>query len=792
MLLAGIAEIERGTEAAADAMRSARVRERIRMDTNLTMLKAVAFSAPALGVLGTLLGIVSVMPHLALPLFSPQGLAGSAIREALGALAIAAAGLLVGIPAAMASLLFDRRVNLSEDRSLALMHLGLAAITRYGAEQKALEQKPAAQKATEEKPVEEKPAAQKAAEQKFPEHKPVASKPASPPAGDAVPVGSDEVRLAAAMPGPSIALPRPRLPAPRASPRRRCSSRFRLSAPSRRRIARKRLLARAKWLERTQSAQSITRMSLQSPVLENVKSWPWRRNPPPPEPEIVFPPSFHAPRRRRTKWQRLTVWLTGLGGFFALSSLFHLLGVGLIAIAPMQFTPRLQAEARRVPERINNVIEPSDANYSFDFIDPPPEGRIRQNDEITKRIAAELGIPQDGLVASKHSDSESRVKPPEAAAPPPSDPEASTAAATEAALATALTWIVRHQSPDGSWSLHEFDHQCRGGACGDAGTLHSNAAATGLALAPLVAAAERDRASADMFEQPIARGIAWLVAQQRPDGDLSGLGEQRMFSHALAGLALARRYSQTHDSGLGAAVQLAVNFSLAAQNTTTGGWDYESGGEGNTFSVAWQLMLAEAAANAGLTLDPECCRLADRWFKSVEKKNAKGLFAYDTTQDVSPAMTAVGLGYLRLRGVPAEHRAMREGHTYLLANPPDASFTRDVFYWHVATPVVKRFGDLEWQSWWQRLARGIVQRRIDERLQHRKLERGLRRERGLERVGRPALRDLLGRAAFADQRGRGARVGAAALAARREHKESGACPGRGGAPTNHQVRQIAK
>jgi biopolymer transport protein ExbB/TolQ len=130
VLLAGLSEVERGTEAVGEAMRSARIRERIRMETNLTMLKAVAFAAPALGALGTLLGVVSVMPHLAVPLVNAQGLVGTAVREGLGAVAIAAAGLMVGIPAAMASLLFDRRVQLSEERCAALTHLTLALVSQ--------------------------------------------------------------------------------------------------------------------------------------------------------------------------------------------------------------------------------------------------------------------------------------------------------------------------------------------------------------------------------------------------------------------------------------------------------------------------------------------------------------------------------------------------------------------------------------------------------------------------------------------------------------------------------------
>jgi len=135
VLLAGVNALEDGLPAAADAMLAARVRQRILMDTNLTVLKAVALAAPALGALGTLLGLVSLSPSLAMPLFNPLGVVGPAVREGLGALAVSAAGLLVGAPAAVATVLFERRVQLSLERSVIAAHTLLAAMNRLEREE---------------------------------------------------------------------------------------------------------------------------------------------------------------------------------------------------------------------------------------------------------------------------------------------------------------------------------------------------------------------------------------------------------------------------------------------------------------------------------------------------------------------------------------------------------------------------------------------------------------------------------------------------------------------------------
>jgi hypothetical protein len=63
-------------------------------------------------------------------LLNPQGLLSGPVREAIGSLAVLAAGLSVAVPALLATVLFDRRVQLSVERSESLSHLFLAAVER--------------------------------------------------------------------------------------------------------------------------------------------------------------------------------------------------------------------------------------------------------------------------------------------------------------------------------------------------------------------------------------------------------------------------------------------------------------------------------------------------------------------------------------------------------------------------------------------------------------------------------------------------------------------------------------
>ncbi len=94
--------------------------------------------------------------------------------------------------------------------------------------------------------------------------------------------------------------------------------------------------------------------------------------------------------------------------------------------------------------------------------------------------------------------------------------------------------------------------------------MRSDAAATGLALLPLLQTTDVVTTSS-RGQDAIVRGVRWLVEHQRPDGDLSAQGEQRMYSHAVAGLALCQYYSTTRDARVASAIQTAVQFSIAAQ-----------------------------------------------------------------------------------------------------------------------------------------------------------------------------------------------------------------------------------
>ncbi len=125
--------------------------------------------------------------------------------------------------------------------------------------------------------------------------------------------------------------------------------------------------------------------------------------------------------------------------------------------------------------------------------------------------------------------------------------------ASERAVGAALNWLHRHQTSFGKWSL-DFRHQCKNGTCSGPGVIHSDEAATAMALLPFLAAGQTQK-SKGPYQQTISKGLTWLIKEQTPEGSLAGGSEQPMYAHGLATLVLCEAYGMTHDEHIGTAAQ---------------------------------------------------------------------------------------------------------------------------------------------------------------------------------------------------------------------------------------------
>lgn len=129
--MAGLASYERGRIAVAEAMASAKSRERLDLERNLGVLGTLGNNAPFIGLFGTVLGIIKAFADLAKNSTGDAGVVMAGISESLVATAV---GLLVAIPAVVAFNVFQGKVRRRLARIDAVAHLILSARGDEGAE----------------------------------------------------------------------------------------------------------------------------------------------------------------------------------------------------------------------------------------------------------------------------------------------------------------------------------------------------------------------------------------------------------------------------------------------------------------------------------------------------------------------------------------------------------------------------------------------------------------------------------------------------------------------------------
>ena len=284
---------------------------------------------------------------------------------------------------------------------------------------------------------------------------------------------------------------------------------------------------------------------------------------------------------------------------------------------------------------------------------------------------------------------------------------------SERAVAAALSWLARHQLPDGHWSLHDYERMCKGQRCTGLGNVRADAGATALGLLPFLAAGQTHDTKGP-YQQVILKGLRWLMEHQNTQGDLSAGAFQPMYSHGLATIALCEAcgMAKKSDRVLRDKAQRAVNYIISAQNASTGGWRYTPGDDGDTSVVGWQVMALKSAQMAGLSVNPKAFEGAKQFLRSCSKGNYGGQFWYQP-QSRGPtehAMTAVGLLCFQYMGTRPGDPMLVEGQRYLMANLPDkGDHPRDLYYWYYATQVMHNMLGPDWDKWNRKMRHTLIE-----------------------------------------------------------------------------------
>jgi hypothetical protein len=330
----------------------------------------------------------------------------------------------------------------------------------------------------------------------------------------------------------------------------------------------------------------------------------------------------------------------------------------------------------------------------------PAEGRVRDVAEAFARRGAARRDDREGSAGGR-----------------------ATAAAlqADAVVDRGLEFLVRSQQPDGRWCLGRY----AGAAADVPPKLTSDTAATGLALLCFLGAGH------DHFDGPhrdtVRRGIEFLVAAQRPDGDLYLKADPLsdscawLYSHGIAAMALCEAVGMTGDARVRPAAAKACAFIAASQHPSRGGWRYTPRTDADLSVSGWMVVALRAGDLARVPVERRSLAAARRLLEASSFANDPARYAYNAAKpDQRPSplsascMTAVG-SLLRLHtGETAQDPRVVAAAAALAARRPSygstTEKTRDSYLWYYASQVLVHTGGPAWDAWYAELVNTLAPR----------------------------------------------------------------------------------
>lgn len=261
------------------------------------------------------------------------------------------------------------------------------------------------------------------------------------------------------------------------------------------------------------------------------------------------------------------------------------------------------------------------------------------------------------------------------------------------ATARALEWLAHHQNHDGSWSDGQFQH---------------NTAITAFTL--LAFMSQGHLPDRGLYGPEVARGCRFLLAASQPSGFLVGsrqAGNQGMYCHAMATLALAELWGMTGDDRIKPVLEKAVHLIVGAQSDE-GGWRYQPNRyAGADISVTiMQVMALRAAKNSGLMVPDATLKNAIKYIKRCYHADV-GAFSYQPGSQPGFARTAAGMCVLQLTG-HYDANEIAKSAAYLKRRSRQS---RQYFWYgnYYAAHAMHQIGGNTWKDWYASIRGELLQ-----------------------------------------------------------------------------------
>jgi hypothetical protein len=288
--------------------------------------------------------------------------------------------------------------------------------------------------------------------------------------------------------------------------------------------------------------------------------------------------------------------------------------------------------------------------------------------------------------------------------------------ASEQAVERALDWLARHQDADGRWDGataryadgtavdgdDDFTVHCPPGqTCfGECAYFEADTALTGLALLTYLGAGYTHKDG--KHATTVSKGLDFLLAQQKPDGDLRGpCRAVGMYCHAMATLALCEAYALSLDERLAVPAERAVAFLVRARASDGQSWRYVPGAPaGDTSILGWVVMALKSAREVGLPVPNQASvrRGTLLWLDRVATGSEKGLGSYQPGDKATATMTAEAWVCRQFLGVGGPGPPSTEAAAFLLKHPSDQGDS-NFYYWYYATLALYQHGGPSWTRW---------------------------------------------------------------------------------------------
>ncbi len=239
-----------------------------------------------------------------------------------------------------------------------------------------------------------------------------------------------------------------------------------------------------------------------------------------------------------------------------------------------------------------------------------------------------------------------------------------------------LQYLVRNQTPEGSWKDLPYG---------------AEPAVVGFSVLSMLA--HGDDPNLGPYSASIRRGVDFILKQQN---EKTGYIGKTMYNHGFATLMLAEAYGAVDDPRLGPALKKAVQLILTSQaNNPTGAWRYapESNDADTTVSGA-QMVALFAARNAGVAVPQEAI---DKGLKYFEKNQTPdGGFGYSSPSGPNAARTAIGCLVLAL-AKEKNSKMFQSAFEFLKKTPPDQHYAQ--YYLYYASQAFFQASPQAWQIW---------------------------------------------------------------------------------------------